>query len=147
MADSKPSFYFPFGYRGGVHDTQTGLTHFGDISLLAPNLNPVFSERSDDDLSTAAAMVLEKKQEFVGVDYDPSVGQTTAANIEWLRSSNSHAFSFSPYQLRTPTNQIAADYHMTKVTGWLGKLGFKLNNVVPDIQITSRQKVSSRARL
>lgn len=140
LVDTNPDFYFPFGYRGGLHDPDTGLVHFGDISLLEARVFPIFSESNNPDVAT-----LNNDQIFAGVDYDPVVGHCTSPNIDWIRAANVEAFPFRPYQISSPTYQIRSDYHMTRVRGWLDKLGFKLNNVVPDIQITSRQKDKSSA--
>ena len=133
LHESNKNFYFPFGFRGGVYDRDTGLIHFSDISLATPNPQPLDNQQT---------IRLSSNQMFNGVDYLPEIGQTTIPNINWLMKDNIKAFPFKPYQLSNPTNQITPDYHMTKVTDWLEKLGFKLNNVVPDIQITSRQKVT-----
>lgn len=137
ISDSDPDLFIPVGFRGGIQDQATGLVHFNTRSTLSSPLNskivsgkpPIGDEESSD-------------QFFEGSDYDPRIGQWASPGIAEL--VNHGATPFYPYQIADPVNLHPLYNHMTKTSSWLEALGFELNNVAPDPQIASRQKVRYR---
>ena len=134
ISDSDPYTSIPIGFRGGIQDQDTGLVHFNTraalssplISKIVSGKPPISDEKSSD-------------QFFEGFDYDPQIGQWTSSGIYEL--VHSEATPFYPYQITDPVNSHPLYNHMTKTSSWLEALGFELNNVAPDPQIASRQKV------
>ena len=77
---------------------------------------------------------------YEGADYDPLIGQWTSPGISDL--VNAEVTPFYPYQIIDSVNPHPLYNHMTRTSNWLEALGFELNNVAPDPQIASRQKVT-----
>jgi len=118
----------------------TELYHFHDRSVLAPLHRPKIS--SAKPLGLGFSNEEKSTKLFEGADYDPMTGQFTSSGIKSLTKLDVTSFPLRLYQVNDPVNLHPKYDHMTDTKSWLNALGFKLQNVAPDPQIASRQKVS-----
>ena len=127
--------YVPIGFRGGIYDPDTGLVHFHERNSLAP---PSISSPKTDRFYTGQQPNSNKFYE--GADYDPLIGQWTSPGISDLL--NAQVTPFYPYQIIDPVNSHPLYSYMTITSSWLDALGFEINNVVHNPQMTFRKNVS-----
>uniref|UniRef100_H2YAD5 Uncharacterized protein n=1 Tax=Ciona savignyi TaxID=51511 RepID=H2YAD5_CIOSA len=76
-------------------------------------------------------------------DRDVIGSRFTSSGIADLADPRASGVPFMEYQVIDPVNLVPVYNHMTDTPSWLSSLGFKLNNVAPDPQIASRQKVNT----
>uniref|UniRef100_H2YAD4 EGF-like domain-containing protein n=1 Tax=Ciona savignyi TaxID=51511 RepID=H2YAD4_CIOSA len=74
-------------------------------------------------------------------DRDVIGSRFTSSGIADLADPRASGVPFMEYQVIDPVNLVPVYNHMTDTPSWLSSLGFKLNNVAPDPQIASRQKL------
>ena len=137
--DSNPGLILHIGFRGGIYEADTKLVHFLDRNVLAPLSRPEISSAMPLGLGFSSEGKSTKL--FDGADYDSLSGQFTSSGIKSLTKLDVTSLPLRLHQVNDPVNLHPKNVHMTDTKSWLDALGFKLQNVAPDPQLASRQKV------
>ena len=134
ISDSNPRLYVPFGFQGGIYDSGTKLVHFNDRRMISSPAIPTFNKNSFKEREWSEDFTF-----YEGAEYDPAIGQWTSSSIADLK--NAEINPFYPYQVIDPINLYPLYKSLTKTSSWLEALGFRMNNVAVNFQMSNQLKV------